>query len=105
MIGGLGADKLTGGSGDDLLIAGPTIFDADLAGLANIFTEWMSGNGYAQRVQDLTNGVNGTALTAATVQNDFTKDTLSGKKGNDWFLVSAGDKTDAVAGETVTLIP
>jgi hypothetical protein len=104
MFGGPGVDKLTGGSGDDLLIAGPTTFDADPAGLANIFTEWTSGKGYAQRVQDLTGGVNGTALAAATVQNDFAKDTLFGKKGNDWFLISAGGRTDAGAGEAVTTI-
>jgi uncharacterized delta-60 repeat protein len=105
LIGGAGADTLAGGSGDDLLIACPTIYDADLTGLTNIVTEWTSGNPYGQRITDLTNGVNGTVLTAATVQNDFTKDTLSGKKGNDWFIVSAGDKTDAVSGETTTVIP
>jgi hypothetical protein len=104
LIGGLGADKLVGGPGDDLLIGGPTVFDADPAGLANLFSEWTSVNSYSQRVTDLTNGVNGTALTAATVQNDFTQDTLAGKKGTDWFIVSAGDRTDAVTGETATTI-
>jgi hypothetical protein len=39
------------------------------------------------------------------VEDDFTKDTLSGKKGNDWFIVSVGDKTDATSGETTTVIP
>jgi Ca2+-binding RTX toxin-like protein len=93
MIGGAGADKLTGGSGDDLLIAGPTVYDGDLAGLTNIMTEWASANTYAQRVTNLTNGVNGTLLTAATVSDDGVKDTLTGKKGSDWFIVSTAAVT------------
>jgi hypothetical protein len=107
MIGGNGADKLTGGSGDDLLIAGPTAYDADAAGLANIFNEWTSGLAYNQRIADLTAGVSGTMLTAATVSDDGVKDTLAGKKGADWFIVSATDKVsdlDAKLSEVKTVI-
>jgi Ca2+-binding RTX toxin-like protein len=109
LIGGAGADKLTGGAGDDLLIGGPTDFDADLSGLANIVSEWTSGASYADRIAHLTGtpgGANGaTFLSSATVQDDGVKDVLTGGKGTDWFVVSAGDKTDAVSGETTTVIP
>jgi Ca2+-binding RTX toxin-like protein len=107
LIGGTGADKLTGGAGDDLLIAGPTAFDADPAGLATILSEWTGGNSYATKVANLTAGVNGTMLTAATVSDDGLKDTLSGKKGSDWFLASATDKVtdlDPKLGEVKTVI-
>jgi hypothetical protein len=73
----------------------------------NVVAEWTSGNAYTQRITDLTNGVNGTLLTAASVSDDGVKDTLSGKKGADWFLVSATDKVsdlDTKANETKTII-
>ncbi|HEX3152009.1 MAG TPA: Ig-like domain repeat protein [Gemmataceae bacterium] len=92
LIGGTGVDKLTAGSDDDLLIAGNTDFDTDLTGLTNIMTEWTSTViPYAQKITDLTAGVSGTKLTSATVHDDSVKDTLTGKKGVDWFLVSATD--------------
>jgi hypothetical protein len=83
------ADKLT--VGDDLLIAGPTGYDADATGLANITTEWTTGKPYTQRVTDLAGCVNETMFAAATVTDDGFKDALSGKKGADCFIVSATD--------------
>lgn len=81
------------------MIGGSTIF-------ADITTEWTSVNTYAQRTTNLTTGVGGTALTAATIQNDGVKDTLNGgKKSEDWYISSTGDKlTGFEAGETGTTI-
>jgi len=95
LIGGAGADKLTGGTGDDLLIGGSTDFDTDLTGLTNIMTEWTDTNKtYTPKVANLTAGVGGTKLiggSGATVHDDGVKDILLGKKGSDWFIVSATD--------------
>jgi Bacterial Ig-like domain (group 3)/RTX calcium-binding nonapeptide repeat (4 copies) len=92
LIGGTGVDKLTGGTNDDLLIGGNTNFDTDLTGLTNIMTEWTSTViPYAQKITDLTAGVNGTKLTSSTVHDDDVMDTVYGKKGADWFLASPSD--------------
>jgi Bacterial Ig-like domain (group 3)/FG-GAP-like repeat/RTX calcium-binding nonapeptide repeat (4 copies) len=109
MIGGQGADKLTGGFGNALMIAGSTSFDADLTALFNIQAEWKSND--ANRIPHLqgsiSGGLNGaTVLNPSTVQDDFVKDTLTGKKkGNGWFLVNALDKNDGSGLEdTVTTL-
>jgi hypothetical protein len=105
LLGGADVDKLVGGSGDDLLIAGPTAFDTDLSALMDIFDEWTSGSSYADRIAHLTGtagGVNGTAggvngttvLSAVTVDDDLVKDVLKGAKGKDWFVVSDLDTLD-----------
>jgi Bacterial Ig-like domain (group 3)/RTX calcium-binding nonapeptide repeat (4 copies) len=95
LIGGAGMDKLTGGTGDDLLVGGSTSFDADLTGLSNIQAEWTSGLLYVDRIAHLMGAPgganNGTFLMAGTVQDDLAVDKLTGKKGSDWFLVSATD--------------
>jgi Bacterial Ig-like domain (group 3)/FG-GAP-like repeat/RTX calcium-binding nonapeptide repeat (4 copies)/FG-GAP repeat len=106
MIGGQGVDKLTGGFGNALMIGGSTWFDASVNRLTNIQAEWTSGN--ANRIahlQGAPGGFNGTTfLTGTTVQDDFVKDTLTGKKkGNGWFIVHALDKNDGTGlGDTVT---
>ena len=113
LIGGAGADKLTGGTGDDLLIAGVADASADLldlSGLTNIMTEWTNtGKTYAVKIADLTAGVGAelTKLTAATVHEDGVKDTVTGGKGSDWFIVSASDKVTDLnikLSETKTII-
>jgi Ca2+-binding RTX toxin-like protein len=104
LIGGAGADRLTGGAGDDLLIGGPTIYDDDPTSLGNIVAGWTPGATYSQRIADLTAGVNGTMLTAATVHDDGVKDVLTGGKGTDWFVVSALDKLDLKTGEQKLVI-
>ena len=99
LIGGAGADKLAGGASDDLLVGGKTDFDTDLTGLANILAEWTSSTfDYPSRIQHLTGttgGANaGTFLSGLTVDVDSDKDTLTGAKGSDWFVVSNLDKFD-----------
>jgi hypothetical protein len=107
-LGGQGADKLSGGTGDDRLVAGPTDFDLDPVALQNIFGEWTSASPYADRVSHLTGatgGLNGSAvLTATTVHDDLVKDVLSDVRGSDWFVVSALDTFDLKPGEQKLMI-
>ncbi len=93
LIGGEGSDALTGGQDDDILIAGSTAFDNLDAALALILAEWTSGNTYAQRVANLTDGTGtanplngGVFLNLATVFDDGSLDTLTGNAGLDWFF-------------------
>ena len=107
LIGGSGADKFTGGAGDELMIGGSTDFDADLTGLSNIFNEWTLTPSYADRVAHLKGGLgglnNGTFLSSLTIHDDVTKDTLTGKKGDDWFLTNLLDLAkDRLATEELT---
>jgi hypothetical protein len=88
---------------NEVLVAWPTDFDADLTALANIFEEWTSGSSYSDRILHLTGtagGLNGTTfLSEATVHDDGVKDVLTGGKGTDWFVVSVPDKLELKAGE------
>jgi hypothetical protein len=61
IIGGGGPDQLFGGNLDNILIAGYTLFDQDpnLIGLRAIMKEWISGNTFATRVKNISNGVIG----------------------------------------------
>jgi hypothetical protein len=101
LIGGTGSDLLYGGSGDDLLIGGTTSFDANVAALQAILTEWGRADAdYNTRVNhlngSLTGGWNGAiVLNSATVQDDGISDTLYGLAGMDWFFANANmDVTD-----------
>ncbi len=111
LFGGAGADSLDGGSGDDLLVAGTTNYDANVTAQTAIWLEWTrSDANYATRVAhifgSLSGGYNASfKLNASTVQDDGAADSLTGGTGTDWFITSSGDSTDAVAPETVTVIP
>jgi hypothetical protein len=103
LIGGDGADRLTGGKEGDLLIGGPTDFDGDLDALSAIMAEWTSGSSYADRIAHLTGpaaGANGTTfLNSSTVHNDGLNDVLKGAKGLDWFVLSTLDTLDLKVGD------
>jgi uncharacterized delta-60 repeat protein len=107
LIGGAGADRLTGGIGGDLLVGGETVFDLDPAGLSAIAAEWTAALDYDVRVAHLSNGggANGSlVLAAGTVVDDSVKDSLTGGKGMDWFVVNNLDLFDKKGLETGTLI-
>ncbi len=57
LIAGSSKSTLIGGDDEDLLIAGTTAYDADIAQLAAIVAEWIrTDEQYGVRVNNLTNG-------------------------------------------------
>jgi Ca2+-binding RTX toxin-like protein len=97
LLGGLGSDILNAGSGDDLLLGATTDYDADLAALALLRSEWSRIDlNYQARINHLTGatpgGANGACLlNSSTVHNDAAIDQLYGGSGTDWFLYHADD--------------
>lgn len=95
LIAGTGADTLDGGADDDLLIGGTSSLAGTPTALTAIRNEWTSGNSYATRIANLTNGggANGTTkLISSTVKNDSSAaDRLTGNSDLDWFFQSASD--------------
>jgi FG-GAP-like repeat/RTX calcium-binding nonapeptide repeat (4 copies) len=90
LIGGRGADKITGGAGGDLLIGGATNFDNSVSDLGLLMGAWTSNASYTTKLADLQRG-SPVLLSSGTIGEDDAIDTLSGKKGADWFLVSTSD--------------
>jgi uncharacterized repeat protein (TIGR03803 family) len=113
LTGGAGKDILQAGLGSDLLINGSTIYDANLAALLALSSEWGSGDSYQTRVQDLYYGgagaINGNYLLnahAVTPDRVSNSNQLFGSPGGlDWFWLAAGiDKLRGEAtGEVATL--
>jgi Ca2+-binding RTX toxin-like protein len=102
LIGSLGADTLRGGAGDDILIGGYTDYDANLTALCAIMKEWSRTDAnYTTRVNhlngSLSGGLNGsyrlTAKTVKTVNDDASVDSLFGEAGLDWFFARTSGKT------------
>lgn len=95
LIGSAGADTLNGASEDDILIGGNSSLSTNVASLTAIRNEWTSGNAYATRVANLTNGggLNGTIkLNSSTITNDSSAaDSLTGSSELDRFFQSAND--------------
>jgi hypothetical protein len=113
LIGGLGSDQLEGKADDDILVAGFTRYDADLAALSAVIAEWGSSRSYDERVTNLQNGSGtqdrlngGVFLTDTTVFDDGAVDFLTGKAGRDWFFLNrdggAPNQADADGAEVVT---
>jgi Ca2+-binding RTX toxin-like protein len=99
LIGGLGADSLDAGGGDDILIGGSTVHDSNLAALDAILAKWTSGNAYAPRINNLRQGggLNGAVVLRVptdpgaggpTVFDDAAPDALRGRTGVDWFFAT-----------------
>ena len=111
LVGGSGADSITGGSGEDILIGGilsyynETPGGLDTASLSLIMAEWTSGDDFATRIADLTNG-GGANLSAllngSTISDDLSIDTLVGGSANDWFLIFSEEIVNNQGGGTVT---
>ncbi len=112
IIGGRGADTLKGGAFSDLMISGPTSFDADPVALDQILSEWKRTDAsFSTKITHLTNGtgLNGSTskLNNATVSDDAAKDIITGGGGIDWFFSRTGSGTidtitDKATGEVVT---
>jgi hypothetical protein len=83
-------DDFLGTAGQDLLIGGTTIYDADLAKLDEIMAVWASGVDYHTRAATLRNGL----LSAGTVTANGGQNLLYGMQDKDLFWASLGDETD-----------
>ncbi len=101
-----GLDRLNGGNGDDILIAGVLASGTTLAKLIHIRTEWTSTNSYSTRIANLRAGVGASVASLkakVNVLNDPGEDdALTGGTGSDWFFGSLDDViTDLVTGELI----
>jgi hypothetical protein len=110
LIGGGGAAQITGGSSNSILIGGGTIYDLNDAALQAILAEWDdTALTFSQRMSALTTGggLNGSdVLTASTVTEDSSANTLTSGTGQTWFIVHARDKVvNKKATDVVTQVP
>jgi Ca2+-binding RTX toxin-like protein len=108
LIAGSGASVLYGGT-DDLLIAGTTSFDNNVAALTALRTEWSRTDiDYLTRIADLsgtqTGGLNGSyLLTSQTVTSNGGGNALYGGVGQAWFFAANSDSIyNLQSGEIVT---
>src|SRR5262245_22289395 len=114
LIGGKGSDTLHGNGGDDILIGSTTSYDANVAALCAVLSEWgRTDISYSTRISHLkggSGGLNGSyVLTSATVVDDGVTDTLYGDAGTDWFFALMSGPTqkkdrvqDRGSGEVLT---
>ena len=84
-------DTLRGGSGNDLLVGGRTIYDANTAALDQIHTLWTLRVAYSSRTQWLREGIGGTPRLTAAEITDTAVDSLLGEAGADYFYASSRD--------------
>jgi hypothetical protein len=111
LIGGLGADTLHAGSGGDILIGGTTSYDNNASALAAVLAEWSRTDiDYLTRIAQLTGasagGLNGAyLLNTGTVHSDGSTNYLYGGPGMDWYFAGVLDLLfDQSTGETITPI-
>lgn len=109
LIGGLGLDQLLGGDGEDILIGGRTTVDRLAARLVSLQTAWIENDSYADRIDNLRDGVGSPTVSLkaqVNVLNDSAqKDTLNGGAGVDWYFRALDDAiVGFVAGEEIDLL-
>jgi Ca2+-binding RTX toxin-like protein len=113
IFGGNGADNLSGEGDLDLLIAGTTSYDLDVAffnssSTANLVLMrgvWVSVDSYSVRSNKLRTGSGVPKLAAGeTVFGDSSTDSLTGNVDQDWFFAQLNEVTDKAADETVDVI-
>ncbi len=108
LIGGGGAATLHAGTGDDILIGGSTTYDANIAALVSLMTEWSrTDRSYQERIQDLFDDASGGSqspylLDAQTVfRGTAVNQLVGGTPGEDWFWFAdsakSADKISVVA--------
>ena len=103
VIGGTGADELHGSAKEDLIIAGSTAHDGDVAALLALSAEWASKTAIDARINNLRSGggLNGGTILQAqvTVFDDSAIDLIDGKGAKDWiFLKLDGPDADILLG-------
>lgn len=103
LAGGPGRDVLIGGAapsvlfgdffedlGDDIVIAGSTIYDTNDAALLAIRDYWAGGDDYDTRVANLTTGTGVPLLDASTITYNGGPNLLLGGGGRDLFFINPG---------------
>jgi hypothetical protein len=105
LIAGASASTLIGGSDENILIAGTTDYDTNLAALMDIMLQWTGPGLYADRVNQVTDPGYTYSLNAGTVHSNGGGNVLIGKPGAatalDLYFAAIGDTTDATAQDTV----
>jgi Ca2+-binding RTX toxin-like protein len=99
LVGGDGTDRLnslngtsaSGDAGDDILISGRTVYDANRDAMLAIVKAWGGAGSFTTKVNDLSSvGAPGTGgpfrLNRTRVFSDSLTDVLFGGAGNDWFF-------------------
>ena len=77
LIGGVGSDTLKGGGGDDILIGGYTVYDADLTALCAVMKEWVRTDAdYNTRVKHLSGSLSGGSNLVGTMPILLTASTV-----------------------------
>jgi hypothetical protein len=107
IAGGSASTLIGGGAGTDVLIAGTTDYDTNLAALQDIMSVWIN-NSYANAVARLVDDPTyAFSLNAATVHSNGGGNVLTGKPGGSTALdlyfanLDAGDTIDAGPGDRV----
>jgi hypothetical protein len=90
---------MVGDGADDILIAGTTAFDADIAVLRDVQNAWTSSLSYETRTTTL-RAVLRVDGADATVFDDDARDVLTGSNGQDWFFVNV----DAAPGRVTDVV-
>lgn len=119
LIIGYGGDRLVSNGGEDILLAGSTIYDNNEVALGAILAEWTSSDSLATRVADLTdntaspyftaNGLNGNYFLIAsgsneTVFSDYSADTITAGSGPDLVFYSSTDKVTGLTADDIAFI-
>ena len=94
LIGGDDADRVVGSSGNDILVSGSFGSDATLADLRGLLAYW------ADQVITSEEG----DATDEIVEEDDSRDVLTGSSGADWFIISVGDRITDMSGRLKKLI-
>jgi parallel beta-helix repeat protein len=114
LLGGVGADNLSGVASDDVLVSGTTSYDTNRDALFKIYSEWISTRTFAQRAANIWGNGTGTRLNGSyflnnspepadsitdTVFSDGDLDSLTGGLNQDWFFAAGNEIVDLLSGD------
>jgi hypothetical protein len=105
LIGGLGVDTVTGGAAQDIVIGSNTDYDHNLPALASILAEWQTSTSIQTRTNHirLGGGLNGSNVLVAdvTVHNDLATDVIRGGAGPNWLWGQPAELKDKTSSDIV----
>jgi hypothetical protein len=112
---GLGGPNTITGNGNDILLSGTTIYNANtssnIGALDAILAEWSSSDAYGVRIAKITKGIvvgsNSYGLNHLSAHSNLKTNTVGDgptqKQYQNWFIVNSSDQV-AQRDETVTII-